>query len=135
MKGNKFIILLSLFLLFSCSKTKSPFFNSKKDEAGVLIEKRIIDIGKIHSKNNGFLYQTFKLQNKENRPLIIQRVNVSCGCLSVVKYTNYPVKYDSIAIIQIRIDPQKVNGTFQKNIFVETNTESVILLKIKGESL
>jgi hypothetical protein len=73
----------------------------------------------------------FVLKNTGTNPLIIQRVEASCGC-TVPEWEKQPVKAGKSAEIKVRITP-KEKGHFNKTVTVYCNTEKGrILLKLNG---
>ncbi len=75
----------------------------------------------------------FEYQNEGEAPLIIQKVDVSCGCLSA-EYSKQPTKPNEKGRIKVKIDIQDATDSFNKTLFVKSNaTEDVILLRIIGQ--
>jgi hypothetical protein len=73
----------------------------------------------------------YKLKNTGKMPLIISRVDASCGC-TVPTWDKKPVKPDEETEIKVEISP-KETGAFHKTIQVYCNVENrVIPLIIKG---
>jgi hypothetical protein len=73
----------------------------------------------------------FKLRNIGNRPLLIARVDASCGC-TVPSWDKKPVEPGEEAEIRVEIQPEEL-GVFHKTIRVYCNVEKgAISLSIKG---
>ena len=75
----------------------------------------------------------FEFQNIGGAPLVIQKVDVSCGCLSA-DFPKEPVLPKGVATIKVMVDAQDFTGAFNKTLFVKSNaTEDVILLRVVGQ--
>lgn len=99
----------------------------------VEFETSIHSFGKINKKkqDNRVVF-IFKFTNLGEEPLIIKKVDVSCGCISA-DFSKHPVKKDSIGYIQVTVNPESLSGFFNKSVFVTSNSESEVdLLKVKG---
>jgi hypothetical protein len=73
----------------------------------------------------------FKLKNTGTHPLVIQMVNVSCGC-TVPEWEKQPVAVGNSTEIKVKITPEK-SEYFNKKITVHCNTEEgQISLIVKG---
>jgi hypothetical protein len=73
----------------------------------------------------------FKLKNTGNVPLLIARVDTSCGC-TVPSWEKKPVKPGEETEITLEIQPEET-GFFHKTIQVYCNVENeVVSLSIKG---
>jgi hypothetical protein len=73
----------------------------------------------------------FKLKNTGNQPLLIARVDTSCGC-TVPSWDKKPIEPGEKMEISVEIQPEEV-GFFYKTIQMHCNVEKgVIPLAIKG---
>lgn len=73
----------------------------------------------------------FILRNSGNVPLIIKKVNTSCGC-TVASWENKPILPNDETIIKVEVKPD-TPGYFQKTIYVLCNVrDKLIPLTIKG---
>ncbi|MCB0375243.1 MAG: DUF1573 domain-containing protein, partial [Sinomicrobium sp.] len=67
-------------------------------------------------------------------PLVISKVNSSCGC-TVPSWTQNPVAPGTSGKIEVKYDTNRV-GPIRKTITVSSNAETPnVALKIKGEVL
>jgi hypothetical protein len=74
----------------------------------------------------------FKLKNIGNQPLVITRVDTSCGC-TVPGWNKKPVEPGEETEITVEIQPEE-QGVFHKTVSVYGNVEKgVIPLIVKGE--
>ena len=77
----------------------------------------------------------FTFKNIGSAPLLIQRVQTTCGCTSP-EYTNEPVLPGKEGKIKITYSTVGRIGTFDKDITVFTNvSDTIYRLSIKGEVL
>ena len=100
-------------------------FTKTRHDFGTFKKEKIIPINIIHID--------FEFQNVGDVPLLIHKVDVSCGCFSV-EYPKEPTKPNEKGIIEVKVDAQNITGAFNKTLFVKSNaTEDVILLRIFGQ--
>ena len=91
------------------------------------------DFGKISKKEHSYLDVEFELRNTGKIPLIISKVDVSCGCLSV-NYSKEPINPGKIRKLVVHIDTKNQYGMFNKVIFINSNAENNLeLIRMTGE--
>ena len=123
------ILILSLSFLITLSHENSVAQNSNSD---MKFEKKIHDFGRIKEEGGRVLYK-FKFKNTGKTPIIIERVQSSCGC-TTPDWTRSPVLPDKHGFVSAEFDPKERPGAFDKNIKVFTNVEKEpIKLVIKGD--
>lgn len=89
---------------------------------------RKIDLGKV-SKDD--IQATFSIKNIGSNKLLIQHLNVSCGCTSV-DYPRQPILSGDSAVINVKVKKDQV-GFFQETIVVYGNMlETPVVLKLSG---
>ncbi|PCI00761.1 MAG: hypothetical protein COB81_08405 [Flavobacteriaceae bacterium] len=92
-------------------------------------ESVVIDYGKIEYKADGL--RTFKFKNTGKSPLIISRIQSSCGC-TTPKKPEGPIMPGETGEIDVKYATNRVGG-FSKTITVYSNaTEKMKRLRIKG---
>lgn len=90
------------------------------------------NFGKIKS-SDGPVTCVFSFKNVGNAPLIIQRVQASCGCTSP-SYTAEPILPGKEGQITVKYTSVNNPGAFDKKLTVFTNAPSeVYILSVKGE--
>ena len=90
------------------------------------------DFGSVRAKGAP-IDVAFEFQNTGDVPLIIHKVDVSCGCMTV-EFPKEPTSPRQKGIITVTVDTKGREGAFNKNLFVKSNaTEDVILLRIVGQ--
>ncbi len=90
----------------------------------------VIDYGTIEKAADG--QRTFVFTNSGDKPLIISRVQTSCGC-TTPEYSKEPILPNEEGKIVVKYDTKRV-GSFQKSITIYSNVPNTErkVLKIKG---
>ena len=97
--------------------------------AKIEFKETTIDYGTIEKGADGV--RTFEFTNTGDAPLIISKVNSSCGC-TVPKKQDGPVMPGEKGEIQVKYDTKRVMP-IRKTITVLSNAETpTVALKIKG---
>jgi len=92
-------------------------------------EAEVIDYGKIKQNANGV--RVFKFKNIGKSPLVITRIQSSCGC-TVPKKPAGPIMPNEVGEIEVKYATNRIGG-FSKQITVFSNaTEPSKKLRIKG---
>lgn len=92
-------------------------------------ENEVIDYGKIELKADGV--RVFKFKNVGKSPLVISRIQSSCGC-TVPKKPEDPIMPGASGEIEVKYDTNRPGG-FSKQITVFSNaSEPQKSLRIKG---
>ncbi len=128
------ITISFILLLGACGNKKASSKEAEQvtDMPQIIFVKKEHSFGKIDKNRTDSVSFDFVFKNTGDLPIIIQKVDVSCGCLSAI-YTEAPVKKDSIGFVKIVVNPKKVEGHFKKSIFVKSNAiKDVELLKVDG---
>ena len=74
----------------------------------------------------------FEFTNSGSRPVVIERVSVSCGC-TTPEYSQKPILPNRKGTINITYDPSNRPGSFIKEIYVVSNSgANRDILRIKG---
>ncbi len=97
--------------------------------AKIDFKETTIDYGTIEKGADGV--RTFKFTNTGNAPLIISKVNSSCGC-TIPQWPKKPIMSGQSGEIQVKYDTKRVNP-IRKTITVLSNAQTpTVALKIKG---
>ncbi|OFX86576.1 MAG: hypothetical protein A2W99_15685 [Bacteroidetes bacterium GWF2_33_16] len=122
-------IFLALVSLLSFKIT-----SAQQNQASISFEKEVHDFGKI-KEDGGKVEYRFIFTNTGQTPLIITKVQASCGCTSP-SWTENPVMPGQKGFVNAIFDPQNRPGNFNKSITVESNAiNSRVVLRIQGEVL
>jgi len=118
-------LLTILFIgLFSFSVT------AQDKVAKIEFKETTIDYGTIEKGADGV--RTFVFTNTGNAPLVISKVNSSCGC-TVPKKPDGPIMPGEEGVIEVKYDTKRVMP-IRKTITVISNADTpTVALKIKGE--
>lgn len=118
------LIVTGLFTsLYGQGQTKKPSMS---------FNETVHDFGKI-KEADGTVSTTFSFTNTGSQPVIIGRVNASCGCTTPT-WTKKPIVPGGKGMIKAAFDPRNRPGNFNKSITVYSNAlESPIILRIKGQ--
>ena len=129
---KKIITLLFVGLLtLTATAQKVEGVKQIKDPNAPIItfDKETIDYGKIALGANGTRVFTFK--NTGKSPLIISRIQSSCGC-TIPKKPTAPILPGKTGEIEVKYDTKRPGG-FSKMLIVFSNaTEKAKRLRIKG---
>lgn len=90
------------------------------------------DFGKVNEKDGNVTY-VFDFTNKGNAPLVVNRVQASCGCTTPT-WTKEPIEAGKTGAITVTYNTANRPGMFTKTITVYSNDalESSVLI-ITGE--
>lgn len=94
--------------------------------------KTVHDFGKV-KEDDKTATTTFKFKNEGNAPLIIQRVQASCGC-TTPDYTKEPILPGKEGTITVTYSTVGRVYAFDKSVTVFSNVpDEIYTLRIKGE--
>ncbi len=120
MKNLIAVLFISLFSLGALAQEKM---------AKIEFKETTIDYGTIEKGADGV--RTFEFTNTGDAPLIISKVNSSCGC-TIPKWSKTPIMSGDTGEIQVKYDTKRVNP-IRKTITVLSNAKTpTVALKIKG---
>ncbi len=125
MQMKKLLTIFTLLVAFTA------FTAWKVDgNAEFKFEKETYDFGKI-PQGKPVSYE-FKFTNVGTEPLIITKVESSCGC-TVPKYTNAPIKPGEAGSISVTFNAAQA-APFSKSVTIRSNAKTPLKsLYIKGE--
>lgn len=96
--------------------------------------KEVHDFGKI-SEDAGTVSCEFSFKNEGTAPLIIQRVQTTCGC-TTPSYTKEPILPGKTGNLKVTYSTVGRPGTFNKEVTIFTNVpDAIYKVNIKGEVL
>jgi hypothetical protein len=118
--------------IFLCICLSASFAMAQKNGPALKFDRTIHDFGKVPEKLEKVTTE-FSFTNTGNAPLIINRVQTSCGC-TTPDYTKAPVLPGKKGSIKVTYSTTGRVYAFTKKITVFTNVpDSVYTLTIKGE--
>lgn len=104
--------------------------NTKEENAPMFeFDSEMIDYGKVDLGADGV--RVFKFKNVGKSPLVITKVQSSCGC-TVPKKPTEPIMPGNSGEIEVKYDTKRPGG-FSKTITIHSNAnEPIKRIKIKG---
>lgn len=121
MKKYSFLLVCLVFSMVAMSQ-----------KTVVNFEEKTHDFGKINEKD-GSVTHVFQFSNKGDVPLVVSRVQASCGCTTPT-WTKEPIETGKKGIISVTYNTAGRPGVFTKTITVYTNSsQEPVVLIIKGE--
>jgi len=129
---KKLMTLLFIgFVTFSINGQEQTVTETKVDPNAPVMEfeTEVIDYGKIEQNADGV--RVFKFKNTGTSPLIISRIQSSCGC-TVPKKPEDPIMPGKDGEIEVKYATNRIGG-FNKTITIFSNaTEPSKRVRIKG---
>jgi hypothetical protein len=123
--------LLFLGLAFTSKAQETTTPNIDPNAPEIKFDMETIDYGTIDYDANTL--REFKFKNTGKAPLIINNVQVSCGCTNVDGWSKEPVAPGKTSTFKVKYDSKRV-GKFDKKITVTSNSKTPsTVLTIKGE--
>lgn len=123
---------LSFILLALVLTTSVAFAQDGKKAPKAVFSKVEHNFGKI-AESLGTVTCEFTFKNEGNAPLIVQRVQASCGC-TTPDYTKEPVLPGKEGKIKVTYSTTGRPGAFDKKVTVFSNVaDDIYVLTIKGE--
>lgn len=92
-----------------------------------------IDFGKVSKEEHPELKFKVRLENKGSKPLVINKTDVSCGCMSfdVRQKTILPGK---IVMASVVVKSEGNTGYFNKAVFIRSTADNDLeIIRVKGE--
>lgn len=131
-KSSQVVFLSLLFmLLFSCSSESNQPMESS---SGYLyIPNARQSFGKVDKKNTKIIKCSFPIKNIGKKNIVIKKIDVSCGCMSV-EMTSKILRPQEQHVLIVKIETKNRIGFFNKTIYINSDAEnSLELVRIKGE--
>lgn len=131
--NNKFTLIaawmsLNVFLN-ACNDTQQK---QDTDNAALLVEQPHFNCGKVSKQNRDSIDFKFTLKNISKDSIIIDNVDVTCGCLSVHSAPKM-ILPGKTEYIKGKIGIRQQIGNVNKTIFVNYNNDEVTILRVKGK--
>ncbi len=119
-----------ILVTFSCSKSGQP---ANTFAGQLIIENARQSFGKINKKELETIKLYFPLRNYGEKPIVINRVDASCGCITTELSSKTIMPNKSQTLI-VTIDTKYKKGVFNKSLFVRsTAINNLEIIRIKGE--
>jgi hypothetical protein len=130
MKNIILIFTLSLFYATNLFSQNQTLNMGDIKAPKIEWEEESFDFGNVKHKNP--VDVVFKFKNTGNAPLILSKVEASCGCTDV-QYKKAPIMPGQTGELSVTFDAEDM-GIFSKSVNVTTNTNpAMTILKFNGE--
>ncbi len=138
-----FIYLIVFTFLYSCNKNNSinnlkhqeitHQSNTQNDSLSFLeIKPKKIILGDINKKTQKNIKRIVELSNKGKVPIIIHKVDISCGCIKTKLTKNIILQNETIKM-EINVHSKNNKGYFNKAIFIKsTASNNLDLIRIQA---
>ena len=128
-------VILKLFCMKKYSLLLICIFVSlvaMSQKAVITFQSKNHDFGTVNEED-GNITTIFEFKNEGASPLVINRVQASCGCTTPI-YTKAPIEPGKTGSVSVTYNPAGRPGPFTKTITVYSNAlEEQVVLVIKGE--
>ncbi|MBQ7856745.1 MAG: DUF1573 domain-containing protein [Alistipes sp.] len=99
-------------------------------EGTLRFDLRTFDFGTL-AEDGGTRSHTFAFTNTSSEPIVILKVNTSCGC-TTAQYTRHPIGPNGRGEVTVVFDPMNQPGGFSRRLSVYTSDGGVTNLTITG---
>jgi hypothetical protein len=129
---NTFLKLSLGCLLFIGNLNILNAQNDLPDRPGIFFKEKDHDFGELRESQK-FATHRFEFFNKTSRPIIVNRVESSCGC-TAPSWSSDPVPPGQTGFIEARYETTNRPGKFDKTLTVYTNSPEALIsyLSIRG---
>lgn len=133
-------LLLMALAMVGCKHSSGDKMSVQNSTVNVSIEKdkpylemqSEFNFGKIDKKKLSTKEIELEVCNIGETPLVIMKVDVSCGCMAV-EYTKNPIRKGGKGFLNVKINTINQNGFFNKSIIVKSNAQNnIAIIRIKG---
>ena len=122
---KKYLIAILVFISFTA------FSQEKKEKSAEMTFKETFHNFKTVNYKSDVSFN-FVFKNTGKKPIVITKVQSSCGC-TIPSWEKEPVSKNKTGIIKVKYDSDRL-GQFQKTVKVYSNAKnSPVTLIIKGE--
>lgn len=141
MRNNLLVILLFIVILVcgSCDNSKKrasvseSFIENKTGDVVLGVSSKIIDFGKVNTTKSKSLNLSVSVTNEGKKTLVLQKADVSCGCMEV-KLDKNVLRASEKAQVKIIVKTEGNDGYFNKAVFITSNAKnSPEIIRVKGE--
>lgn len=136
MKRNIFICVVSVGIVvamnLSCNNHDVNVVQTESitDSIALQTDDPHLDLGKIHKGEISTKSFQFKVKNVSKETVVINKIDVSCNCISIDIESYKPIPAGQIGYINGNIMLNKTKGHISKAIFVNYDVKKVLLLRL-----
>ena len=141
MNNKTYILHICIMLLIfsintsSCNNSNKieQIHNEKNAKGHLEIDSSKYSFGIVHKSNQKNILCSFNLKNTGAKLLVIQKIDASCGCVSIRSYPKV-IEPNESKTLYVEISTERQFGVFNKVIFINSNADNPLeLVRIKGE--
>ena len=105
----------------SANFTTIHWLDSTYQDLGKVEEGQVVDVA-------------FRLKNTGDKPLIVTKVSVSCGCTTITEKPNEPLTPGQEGVIKAKFDSKNMAGERTREVYVTANTKKstshILILRV-----
>lgn len=108
--------------------------NKTNNSSILIVDNKVLDLGEIDKSDKAIVPFNFILKNESDDTLYIDKIDVSCSCVKIIKYTEQleARQYGNL-IGEISLKNQ--SGHLRKSIFINHSDTCLAIVKIVGNIL
>ena len=125
-----FSIVIIMISSCSCNNTKVQQEKSSSDSTALKADNPHLDLGKIYKNDIDTKAFQFKVKNVSKKTVVINKIDVSCNCISINKESYKPIPAGQTGYINGNLILNKTKGHVSKAIFVNYADKKVLLLRL-----
>ena len=126
------LLLLCLFIS-ACSDSPKDPINSKLFSGHICVDKASMSFGVVNRNEMNKICCKFKLKNTGQLPVVISKIDVSCGCIAA-GISSDTILPNRNQLLTVTLNPNSSIGYLNKTIFVNSDADNpVLLLRVKGK--
>lgn len=136
MKRNTAIYILCfsivVIMISSCNSNNTKVQQEElfSDSVALKADNPHLDLGNIYKKDKETKTFQFKVKNVSKETVVINKIDVSCNCISINKESYKPIPAGQTGYINGNIMLNKTKGHISKAIFVNYDGNKVLLLRV-----
>lgn len=122
---------LKAYILILCALLMQSRVGYAQNKASLKFDQEIIDLGAM-KEVDGAKKVTFLFKNISKTPIVIQKIESSCGC-TIPSFSREPTRPNQSGKIIVEFDPKNRPGRFTKVLYIYVNQSNTpIQIAIKG---
>jgi len=127
----KKIIYLICVVFIALNAYSQAHTKNSNDSARIEFADTVFDFGTINEAD-GKVSHIFEFKNVGGMPLVVLNAKATCGC-TVPEWTKTPVEQGKSGTIEVKFNPSRRSGNFEKTITLTTNAKGTFSrVYIKG---
>ena len=125
-------LILVTNIIFGCTHSNKDI-NNVQDKKEVLVpEIKHLYLGKINKNGRDTISFSFRIYNQSDKIACINKIDVSCSCVSLAKSVK-PIPPKQSMNIYGTLNLKTISGHISKSIFVNYNNGALLVLRIVAD--